>query len=78
MNFLAKYGENYGIGRRLPLCEEAWIARKKTIKPPFRTMTDDELLAHYGRFTPEQMAEHERRAAEFAASRQPRHRQAAE
>jgi len=44
----AKYGPSYGIGGRVSLVEQVY-ARSRVEREPFRTMTDDELTAHYGR-----------------------------
>jgi hypothetical protein len=44
----AKYGPSYGIGGRASLVEQVY-ARSRVEREPFRTMTDDELTAHYGR-----------------------------
>lgn len=49
-DLVARYGKDWGLGKRMPLCEEAYLAARVTpAREPFRTKTHDELLAHYGR-----------------------------
>lgn len=49
-DLVERYGKDWGLGQRMPLCEERYLnSRSARPREPFRLMTHDELLAHYGR-----------------------------